>query len=501
MVKIAEIVNQNPWWKQGKEFIQYDRHIKRAQPIFFERKNIMLKRGGVYILRGPRQVGKTTYLKDTIKKLIESGKPANDILYLSLDFFTSRREMRNALEYFMNLRIDAKEVYIFLDEITSIEDWNLELKFIADQGITERGVVVATGSSAVKLKDRGELLPGRGLEGNEYYIRPLSFREFVLQTIDYICIVDRELPDDGFKEALKRLKEILKESFIDISYSIKNIKNEIQKIIPYKKELGYLFQIYLIIGGFPLVIDHYIFKRFVEKRAMVDSDIGEIFIRDILGDLSRLQKQETITVQLLKAILQSYGSRYSFSRIAKEIERTHITTIEYLEYLEESFITFILYAFDFNKKAPKWKGDKKVYFFDPFIFHSVKSYIQGEEIWNIIEKTTEDEELQSKLVEGVIITHLLAHQEEPFIKRGRTFLWNYYDKSGREIDAVIKGKDGYTGIEVKFRAQIGEIKTRNIAPLNKFIILSKEDVGEKDNTMIIPVDIFLALLPFSKQNL
>ena len=60
MVRIAEIVDQNPWWKHGAEFVRYDRNLQGARPVFFERKEIELKKGGIYIFRGPRQVGKTS---------------------------------------------------------------------------------------------------------------------------------------------------------------------------------------------------------------------------------------------------------------------------------------------------------------------------------------------------------------------------------------------------------------------------------------------------------
>jgi predicted AAA+ superfamily ATPase len=139
MIRIGDIVAQNPWWRHGEAFVRYDPNLQRTQPIFFDRRVIELKRGGIYILRGPRQVGKTTYLKETIRKLIGGGIPPKNILYLSLDSFASRKEMRNGIESFLDLTRDASERFIFLDEITSIRDWNLELKRLADQGITRGG--------------------------------------------------------------------------------------------------------------------------------------------------------------------------------------------------------------------------------------------------------------------------------------------------------------------------------------------------------------------------
>ena len=496
MVKFSEIALQNPWWKYGREFVEYDRHLAGAKPVFFKRKRIAVEPGNIYILRGPRQVGKTTYLKDIIEELIRNGVSERNILYLSADFFTSRREFRNALTYFIDSNRDASSVYLFLDEITYIEDWNLELKYLSDSGILKNGVVVATGSSAVRLKERSELLPGRGIEGNEFFIKPISFREFLLQSIDYIT---SHLEQDELIKGLRRLKEVAEETSIELSHKSQQIWKSVERVLPFKSELSYLFRIYLITGGFPGVINHYLVNRYLSSGKGIEPFVSEIFIRDVLGDMAKLQKQEVIARRLLGAILERYGSRYSFTKISKDIERNHITVIDYLEYLEEAFICFVLYSYDFNKKRPKWKGDKKVYFFDPFIFHAVKSYIRGEHVWDVITNTTEDEELQGKLVENLVISHLLMYKEIPFLKIGKTFLWFYYDRNGKEIDGIFKENDGYSGIEVKYRHQIQESwKCKEI--FNKCFVLSRDETEIRDNLLLIPVDVFLLLLKVSDRN-
>jgi len=55
--------------------------------------------------------------------------------------------------------------------------------------------------------------------------------------------------------------------------------------------------------------------------------------------------------EILRAVLDRYGSRYSFSRLATAIERNHASAIDHLEILDESFVLSVLYASDFNKKA------------------------------------------------------------------------------------------------------------------------------------------------------
>ena len=84
--------------------------------------------------------------------------------------------------------------------------------------------------------------------------------------------------------------------------------------------------------------------------------------------------------------------------------------------------------------------------------------------------------------------------------KGCPFICDPFSKSGREIDAIFREDGGYSGIEVKFQTQVDERGIKQIAPIKKYIILSKEDVGGMEDIMIFPVDVFLALLPVSERN-
>ncbi len=46
------------------------------------------------------------------------------------------------------------------------------LKTLADSDFIDKLIVMATGSSAVKIKEKAERLPGGRVEGNEYYFKP-----------------------------------------------------------------------------------------------------------------------------------------------------------------------------------------------------------------------------------------------------------------------------------------------------------------------------------------
>ena len=500
MVRISEIVSQNPWWKHGRRFVHFDKHLKEAKTklVFFDRRQIELNKGNIYVLRGPRQVGKTTYIKKLISKLIDKGANPNHILYLSCDFFLSRRELRNAITYFINKNIDASNLYMFMDEITSVKDWNLELKYLSDSGIVEKASILTTGSSAPALRKKGELLPGRGLEGNEHHMKPLTFRDFTLQTAERISlgIGDRELSD-----SIMQLQSILKKNSVTLEPTFNKLAKALHSIAPFKRELGYLFNIYLRCGGYPFAVNDYLAQRIENDNFSIDTKLSEALIRDIIGDLTKLGKQETIIRQILREIIEKYGSRYSFSKLAGDIGITHVTTIDYLEALEESFILTILYAFDFNKKQIKFKGDKKIFFQDPFALHSVKSFLTGKDVNEIIGETMQDEESTSKIVEGIVSSHLAVNQEIPMMRETKTFLWFYYNTGGKEIDNITRIGDTYLATEVKYQKRVTPEDVWKIPQVKEYTILTKEDLKTDGNVLLAPVDMLLALLEKSSRSL
>jgi predicted AAA+ superfamily ATPase len=65
-------------------------------------------------------------------------------------------------------------------EINFVADWVLEIKGIADSDKFDRVVILFTGSP-FGIKVHTHELIGRNVEGNRYFLRPLSFWDFVLQ--------------------------------------------------------------------------------------------------------------------------------------------------------------------------------------------------------------------------------------------------------------------------------------------------------------------------------
>jgi len=230
-------------------------------------------------------------------------------------------------------------------------------------------------------------------------------------------------------------------------------------------------------------------------------------VRDFLGAISGAGvRDELLALDILEEVVKHYGSRYSFNELARIIaagmeggkKPSHVTTKSYLSILEASFVVFAHYFMDQAGRINTNK-QKKVYFFDPFLYSSLLSYRRGQALWTVISEVLSDEESIGKLVEGVVVAHLRLWQEEPYRKEPWSFVGFYYDRSS-ELDAVTRVGQELWGVEVKFRSQARRIR-RIPNHIKRLLVITQEEMGEDGKALYIPAPIFLALLPPSPKNL
>lgn len=495
-MRVEDLINQNSWWKYGADFWKYDKNLKEAKEAFteFQRREIELKRGNIYIIRGIRQSGKTTYMKQMILSLLNSGVEPGIILYISCDRLASRKELRNVIDNFIQTNRDKEPLYIFLDEITYLEEWNLELKTLADSDFIDKLMAMATGSSAVKIKEKAERLPGRRVEGNEYRFKPLTFREFLLQTILQVAA---RAKSPVFSAALKIVGAKLRDISMSMDDDLDLMMGKIREIIPFKEELDYMLDLYLLTGGFPGVINEYFWNKFVNGEERIGNEIYETFMRIVLGDMSKIRRSETIARELLRGIAERYASKYSFTTLGKDLELTHQTVIEYLEILEDAFLIEVMHSLDISKGRPKLKGNKKIYFSSPFVYYCVESFISGSECYFSSKESLLRK--RDKIVEGVVGNHLVQTKEEPYIKEWRTYLWFFYTSTGKEVDFVYKRKEKLVGIEVKYKEEVDKREITRINGIAEYIVLTRNQYERFDSMVFIPVSLFLSVLEKSKR--
>lgn len=128
-----------------------------------------LFKGKVIVLTGPRQVGKTTLLKQLTEELVDSS-----VLSLNCDEPDICLLLQNVTSTQLKTLV-GNHTLILIDEAQKVENIGLTLKLMVDNlpGIQ----IIATGSSAFDLRNKlNEPLTGRKFE---YHLYPFSTHELI----------------------------------------------------------------------------------------------------------------------------------------------------------------------------------------------------------------------------------------------------------------------------------------------------------------------------------
>ncbi len=377
-ITIMSLEEFNPWWRGGREYIEEDPdiikwHNARVKWIPKEVNAVSLKPFSLNFIYGPRQVGKTTMIKLIIKNLLHEVRP-EAIFYYSCDLLTDYEELIDVLKRYIKIKEERgiKTSYIFLDEITYVNDWFRAIKYGIDRGgLFKDDVITITGSTSIALRggDIETFPPGRrGGFGADIVLYPLSFRSY-----------------------------------------IKALRPEIEAVPGWYEEIKNLFEKYLMTGGFPLSINSYF------SFGMITSDVYKSYIDWIIYDTKRAGKDEGLLKEILSILLEKAGSRISHNSIAKDLGISHRTVSEYIDLLNKMFLITVLNYIDVNTGGNKdYRKLIKVHFMDPFVYRVVS-------FWTGVNVPDE-----SIIVEGGVVASHLARISEV----------GYTTIGSREIDVI-----------------------------------------------------------------
>ncbi|MFC1612889.1 AAA family ATPase [Patescibacteria group bacterium] len=175
----------NPWWedknaiKRDEKIIEFSSQAIKYYPNFFIKEKFTK---GVYTLLGPRQVGKSTTFKLFIKNLLLEKKinPLN-LLFFQCDAIKDFQELIKVLETYKESLSNKNRFYIFLDEISFIEEWPRAIKHLIDRGDLKNAIIFLAGSLSLNVKGGAELMPGRRgkKEKQDFLLLPLDFKKYV----------------------------------------------------------------------------------------------------------------------------------------------------------------------------------------------------------------------------------------------------------------------------------------------------------------------------------
>ncbi len=397
----------NPWWRGEKvpDLPTWCRAIFRELLLWIENPPA----ARAVLLSGPRQVGKTTLLLQTIQKLVESGVPPSNILYATFDHPVLKLAgLDTVLEAWRELEPKAEgPEYLFLDEalfIKNIETW---VKHEIDFFKTRR--IVFTGSATPLLQADQESGVGRW---HSLRISTLSFYE-------YLQIRKTNLPSIPQVSSVAELFE----------YNSSELYKLTEATIPL---IGH-FHEYLVRGGFPQTA---LVDSITQAQKLLREDIIEkVLKRDMtaLFGVRRILELELLFIYLC----MHDGGIQDTTTIAKELGIAKQTVHNFINLLESTYLIYRLPTFGYGKEVLRARN--KIYLTDPAIAPAI--LLKGKTI-------LEDSHALGQCVETAIIGHLFSHCSS---RQARFSYWRSHKE--KEVDLIVEMNGTLIPFEVKYQSQ------------------------------------------------
>ena len=489
----------NPWWKEGYD-IGDDPDIKAWTKSHVRRevgKDYSFKDGDlIYSLRGPRRVGKTTLLKLEVKRLLAS-VPRWNIMYYSFDLGGTPADVVHILdEYSARVGKTAKgRRFVFLDEISSVLDWQKAIKMQRDMGRLGDYTVVVSGSHSIDMRRGAESMPGRrGTTTRDdpldKVLWPMSFGEFVRARDEEVGrrLDDLGLADRGGRASLAR--EVASGS----------IGPSLTDLSAYKEGLDAHLDAYLVTGGMPAVADEF------QRTLRIESATYNECLSWATNDLGQSGKDISRISRLVPNILRSTGSCVSWSSLRRGTGIASPSTVEgYVEALADIFVIRMIYRYNSATDAPNFDSQKKIYLQDPFIFHAYNGMRSASDHFDMCVEHLADPEKKAALVEQVAADHAtrlafaLAPSQVGFRSMYSVFYWVGGGHVKREVDLVVRDSKSLVPIEVKYQGSISNGDLYGLSDFRKAtgtkggVLVTRDKLGERSGFAMVPASLFLLL--------
>jgi len=165
---VRDLRRMNPWWQDGQ-----------APPLPATRRHLVgqihrrldMRLAPAVVVRGPRQIGKTTAQLHVIEDLLKRGVPPRHIFRVQTDQLSAVEELGEPIlrladwyeETVLGETLNAvarrgEPTYLVFDEIQNLDNWAPQLKSLVDHSKTR---ALITGSSALRIEQGRDSLAGR----------------------------------------------------------------------------------------------------------------------------------------------------------------------------------------------------------------------------------------------------------------------------------------------------------------------------------------------------
>ena len=332
---------QNPWQVLGSVPSALAPPVERPMARTLWRRLVRDEPRRFQLILGPRRVGKTTVLYQTVRHLLDEGVDPHRVWWLRMDHPLLMRSELGALVRSVVESVKADDrapLYLMLDELVYTDDWDLWLKTFYDERWPLR--VAATSSATAALRDR-RLESGVG-RWSERHLNPYMFPE-------YLDLIGQPYPMEAGPTLADTLRSLPQGRLAT-------------------REMTRARRRFMFVGGFPelLAVDYRRDRTdqdiILESQQLLRSDAVERAIyKDIpqsfgIGNPIMLER-------LLYVLAVQVGGLLSPARLSSELGISQPTLDKYVSYLERTFLVFTLPNYSGWETNIQKRG-RKLYFVD-----------------------------------------------------------------------------------------------------------------------------------------
>ncbi len=412
------LADLNPWWTDaGWAATDPDLAAVRGSGLGYQTGALQdLHPGGLYVLRGPRRVGKTVATKQLVSSLLADGVPEGSIVRVAVDGWPMRDLQTVIRRLPLPVLPPGAWRHWIIDEITGVEgDWASEIKWLRDN-VAEFGAatVVVTGSDAAALTAAIGRWAGRrgAVTERDRTLLPMGFRTFV----DLV--------------APRHPTNVPRVPLVDLHSSV--AADAYGSLLGWVGQLSRMWRLYLAYGGFPRSV--VAAKQGKAIPGDFVDDIFDVIFRDAFGD-SKLAKADASS--LVERVMEGMASPLNATSIADDIAVHPTTVARHLAYLRNAYLTWVCP----QRSEAGWtalpKAQPKVYAIDSIVARV--AYLRNDARHDV------DPTILSEMMLGMVVRRAAIASGREW--DGDDFLFYHRTPTGKEIDFVspLLGKNAVEG--------------------------------------------------------
>ena len=295
--------------------------VERQDVMDFSMLNSRLKK--IVTIVGPRRAGKTYFLYQIMKEILQGSAGITDILYVNFEDERitpiKAENLQDMLDAYFELYDGKPDPFVFLDEVQNVSGWDRFVRRLSDAGFR----VFITGSNSRMLaREIATSLRGRTIT---YEVFPFSFREFV-----------------GLRGVTLNK---------DTAYG------------KTRHRFGPLYEEYFFSGGYPEIV---LTEGDSIKGRILQDYFNTIFYKDLV-DRYAIKNTELLR-QWLNLLIMNLSSLVSFSKVENDFKSRGMklsrATLSYFSrYVEDAFFGFFLEMYSESVRK-RQVNPKKFYLVD-----------------------------------------------------------------------------------------------------------------------------------------